>query len=196
MGSHRRPGACPAQWYKGTDTQHIEEQHISPYICAGLETCHSLITSKQNEDLNRMNFLMLYLPLFTADNRLKPMSYNVYRVSYAGMPRDHHAIFVEKNSDESGWLFQVTGDVQRGMVHDDKAVRRPEDSATYQGKELIGQVTAANFNQIKGICCTIPPPKKQFEGPRRLYPREPIRRCQEWTAEAIQALRDGNVLTD
>lgn len=40
----------------------------------------------------------------------------------------------------------------------------------------------------------IQPPKKQFDGPRRRYLDEPIRRCQEWTAEAIQALTSAGVL--
>jgi hypothetical protein len=36
--------------------------------------------------------------------------------------------------------------------------------------------------------------KKQFEGPRRLYPGEPIRRCQEWTKEAVETLAAEGVL--
>lgn len=122
------------------------------------------------------------------------MSFNVYRVSYAGLPRDHHAIFVEKNHDQSGHVFQVTGDIQNGMKHEDKPAKKPEDSATYQSKELIGNVTAADFARIKSTCESIPPPKKQFEGPRRLYPKEPLRRCQEWTQEAIQTLVNAGIL--
>ncbi|KAL4812260.1 hypothetical protein BDW67DRAFT_170432 [Aspergillus spinulosporus] len=68
------------------------------------------------------------------------MSYNVYRVAYAGLPRDHHAIFVEINDDQSGHAFQVVGDIQNGMTHGHKPAKKPEESATYQGKVLIGKV--------------------------------------------------------
>lgn len=122
------------------------------------------------------------------------MSYNVYRVSYAGLPRDHHAIFVEVNNDQSGHIFQVTGDIQNGMRHDDKPAKKPEESATYQGKEYIGKVAAGDFARIKPTCESIPPPKKQFEGPRKLYPNEPLRRCQEWTQEAVSALVTTGIL--
>ena len=122
------------------------------------------------------------------------MSYNVYRVSYAGLPRDHHAIFVEMNNDQSGWLFQVTGDIQNGMKHNDKPAKKPEESGTYQSKVVIGKVATADFARIKPTCESIPPPKKQFEGPRRLYPNEPLRRCQEWTQEAINALVNAGIL--
>lgn len=122
------------------------------------------------------------------------MSCNAYRVAYAGLPRDHHAIFVQTNDDQSGKLFQVVGDIQNGMTHGHKDAKKPEESATYQEKVLIGKVSSANFHRIKLICDSIPPPKKQFEGPRRLYPREPIRRCQEWTKEAIEALYGAGVL--
>lgn len=122
------------------------------------------------------------------------MSYNVYRVSYAGMPRDHHAIFVETEGNLSGHVYQVTGNIQNGMTYEDKPGRKPEDSATFQSKTRIGKVTQANLPRLKQICQGIPPPKKQFNGPHRLYPQEPLRRCQEWTAEAIQALTAAHVV--
>lgn len=117
-----------------------------------------------------------------------------YLVSSAGLPRDHHAIFIEMNDDLSGHVFQVTGNIQNGMTYEDKPSKKPEDSATYQGKELIGKIAAADFARIKPTCQSIPAPKKQFEGPRRLYPNEPLRRCQEWTQEAVNALVDAGIL--
>jgi hypothetical protein len=122
------------------------------------------------------------------------MSYNVYLVAYTGVPRDHHAIFVEMNPDKSGHIFQVTGTIQQGMNHNDKPAKKPDESASYQGQEFIGKVSVANFPRIKAICEGIPAPKKQFEGGRRLYPQEPIRRCQEWTKEAMDALVAAGVL--
>jgi hypothetical protein len=111
-----------------------------------------------------------------------------------GMPREHHAIFVETHEDLSGHLYQVTGNIQTGMVYEEKPRTKPEDSMTFESKIRIGTVMAANYPRIKEICQGICPPKKQFEGPRRLYPQESLRRCQEWTAEAIQVLVDAQVI--
>ncbi|PVH74008.1 hypothetical protein DL98DRAFT_659087 [Cadophora sp. DSE1049] len=122
------------------------------------------------------------------------MSYNVYLVAYAGLPRDHHTIFVETGADGSGYIFQVTGNIQDGMTHGHKAAKKPEDSLTYVSKHLIGTVSHENYARIGSIVDMIPPPKKQFNGPKRIYPAEPIRRCQEWNAEAIQALKSAGVL--
>ena len=123
-------------------------------------------------------------------------SYTVYRVEYLGLPRNHHAIFVETNEqgNYTGHLFQVTGDIQQGMSFEDKPAKQPENSGSYQEKLQIGTVTHMNYPQIKTICESIPPPRKQFAGPKRIYPNEPLRRCQEWTAEATQALVDAHVL--
>ncbi|EGD86028.1 hypothetical protein H112_06951 [Trichophyton rubrum D6] len=114
------------------------------------------------------------------------MSYSVYRVASAGLPRDHHAIFVEtsENGEKTGHLFQVKGNIQNGMSFEQRPEGQPEASSSFIDKQEIGA----------GICEGIPPPRKQFEGAKRLYPKEPIRRCQEWTAEAIQALKEAQVL--
>ncbi|PGG97888.1 hypothetical protein AJ79_09060 [Helicocarpus griseus UAMH5409] len=124
------------------------------------------------------------------------MSYTVYRVAYSGLPRDHHTIFVEtcEEGPETGRLFHVSGDIQNGMFFENKPVRKPDESATFVSKERIGSVTHDNYPRVLTTCENIPPPKKQFQGPKRLYPDEPLRRCQEWTAEAIQALIDAQVL--
>lgn len=122
------------------------------------------------------------------------MSYAVYLVSYLGAPRDHHAIFVETNADHSGFIFQVTGDIQRGMTFGHKPAKRPEDSNSFVSKSYIGTVSETNYARIQSIVDAIPPPPKQFNGPKRINPSEPLRRCQEWTSEAIQALTDQGVL--
>ncbi len=125
------------------------------------------------------------------------MSYAVYRVSYVGLPRDHHAIFIEthESGDGTGHIFQVTGNIQTGMTFEDKPAKQPESSASYAGKTKIGNITAANYpQQVKTICQSIPPPKKQFDGPKKIYPAEPIRRCQEWTDDAIGALTEAQVV--
>lgn len=122
------------------------------------------------------------------------MSYNVYCVSYLGAPRNHQGIFVELNSDLSGFLFQVVGDIQNGMDYGHKEARKPELSTTFVGKEPIGTISKDRYYEIQSVVETIPPPKKQFDGAIRINPREPLRRCQEWTAEAIQALKVASLL--
>jgi hypothetical protein len=37
-------------------------------------------------------------------------------------------------------------------------------------------------------------PKKQFQGAKKLFPREKLRRCQEWVDEAVGLLRKRGVL--
>ena len=97
------------------------------------------------------------------------MSYNVYRVSYQGVPRDHQAIFIETNEDKSGFIYQVSGNIQSGMNHDHKRAKRPEDSASYVSKNYLGTISHANYLRVEGICNAIEPPKKQFDGPKRLF---------------------------
>ncbi|KAF3913086.1 hypothetical protein AA313_de0200582 [Arthrobotrys entomopaga] len=55
------------------------------------------------------------------------------------------------------------------------------------------QVTGSMQNVME-ICEAVPAPKKQFQGPKRLYPREPLRACQEWAAEVVKILRDERVV--
>ncbi|EAS30404.2 uncharacterized protein CIMG_05883 [Coccidioides immitis RS] len=126
------------------------------------------------------------------------MSYNVYRVSSAGMPRDHHAIFIETNNPAigCGHIYQVTGNIQGGMLYEDKPTAfPPEHDPSFLGKVLIGTVEAAMHpDTFRRVCYSVSPPTKQFEGPHRLFPQEPIRRCQEWTSETIDALTDAGIL--
>lgn len=127
------------------------------------------------------------------------MSYNVYLVSYQGMPRNHHAIFVETHEDgeNTGFLYQVSGNIKSGMKCQHRKEIQPELSDSFAGlKQLIGTVTITNHPQLYTIVETVPAPKKQFEGAKMTYPREPLRRCQEWTGEAIQALIECGVLED
>lgn len=137
------------------------------------------------------------------------MTYNVYLLSPAGMPRNHHAIFIETNLPTTGCghIYQVTGNIQTGMIYEDKPTTSPpEEDPSFIDKVVIGIVDAtatttstatvtAMLESIRSILRgNVPPPKKQFDGPRRLFPQEPIRRCQEWTAEAINALVEAGAL--
>jgi len=109
-------------------------------------------------------------------------------------PRDHHAIFIETAADGTGYIFQVTGDIQNGMKYECKESRKPEASGSFSTKTPLGEIAATDWDRIGELCSSIPPPKKQFQGPKRLYPKEPLRHCQDWTQEAIQALTTAGVL--
>ena len=123
-------------------------------------------------------------------------SHEVYLVESQGAPRNHHALFVEtpESGAKSGHIFQVTGNIQQGMTFERKTAEEPELSLTFISKSHLGSVRTVDFSRISEVCRNIPPPKKQFDGPKRLYPTEPLRRCQEWTSEAIQALNDAHML--
>ena len=122
------------------------------------------------------------------------MAYNVYKVSYLGVPINHLAIFVETNSDRSGYIYQVVGDIQNGMSYGHKSAKKPEESVTFLEKVYIGTVSTTNYPRIESIVNGVEPPKKQFNGPERINPQEPLRRCGKWTAEAVQALENANVI--
>lgn len=124
------------------------------------------------------------------------MSYQVYLIIETGIPRDHHALFVETNESgpQTGQVYNVQGEIQNGMVFEHKTTDEPEKSPVFASKEHIGTVSHADFPRVLAVCQTIPVPKKQFDGAKRLYPKEPLRRCQEWAREAIDALVDAKVV--
>lgn len=122
------------------------------------------------------------------------MQHRVYLSISVGAPRDHHAIFVEKDKDGPGTVLQATGNIQNGMMFEIKRDHCPETSLEFVRKDHLGWVAAEDMHRVEQVCAGIPPPKKQFEGAKRLFPGEPLRRCQEWTREAIDALVAGGIL--
>lgn len=69
-----------------------------------------------------------------------------------------------------------------------------EDEVDYIDKTYLGTVSTENYARVEEIVGGIEVPKKQFDGPKRLDPKTPLRRCNEWAAEAIEALRGAGVL--
>ncbi|UDD62420.1 hypothetical protein AFCA_009736 [Aspergillus flavus] len=126
----------------------------------------------------------------------KMATYSVYLMAESGLPRDHHAIFVEtyENGPSTGHLYHVKGNIQEGMISEHRAEQPPEEIPGFCGKEKLGVVAVAEYGRVLGICEGVPVPQKQFQGAKRLYPREPLRRCQEWVAEAVDALKGEGVL--
>jgi hypothetical protein len=122
------------------------------------------------------------------------VSYKVYKTISLGAPRNHHAIFVEMKAVGRGNVLQVTGNIHNGMVFEAKQDVCPRDSTEFIGQHLLGWVPVDGYAAMEELCRNHPPPKKQFDGPRRLFPKEPLRRCQEWTKEACEALVSGGIL--
>lgn len=70
------------------------------------------------------------------------MSYKVYRIAETGMPRDHHAIFVETDEDGpgSGHKFHAIGDIQAGMTFEYRTELPTGQLPGLCGKESQGVV--------------------------------------------------------
>lgn len=123
--------------------------------------------------------------------------YPVYLVEYAGMPRNHYAIFVQTQDNGQGTLFHVKGDIQRGMTYETRQTSKsPSLSATFVSMSQLGWVGVDDLPRVDSICRANPPPAKQFNGPKRINKSQPLRRCQEWTDETIGYLRANGVLLD
>lgn len=122
------------------------------------------------------------------------MQYRICLSISLGAPRDHHTIFVENDKDGPGTVIQVTGNIQNGMTFEVKRDHCPEALLEFIRKDYLGWVAAEDMHRVEQVCSGILPPKKQFEGAKRLCPGEPLRRCQEWTREAIDALVAGGIL--
>ncbi|KAM0282465.1 hypothetical protein ACHAO9_010254 [Fusarium lateritium] len=121
--------------------------------------------------------------------------YPVYLIESLGAPRNHHALFVQTNEDESGSLFNVIGNIQNGMEFEAKKLsEKPELLQTFVSKSQLGWIKAGDLHRVEEICCANPPPAKQFDGPKRIDKTKPLRRCQEWTSVTVASLRAEGIL--
>jgi len=126
------------------------------------------------------------------------MSYAAYLLTTIGLPRDHHSLFIQTSPSGSGFIYQVSGNIQTGMLFNHKPSSPPSDEADYISMTQIGRVRVQEFEngRLKQVVESVEEPKKQFDGTRRLFPQEPLRRCQEWTAEVIARLGKEGVLLE
>ena len=76
--------------------------------------------------------------------------------------------------------------------------KKPEESPKYLKKHPLGTITGNNMQKLLDICMSIPPPGKQLDKVTGdpLNPDEPIRRCREWTADALSELRRQKVIEE
>ncbi|KAF2272865.1 uncharacterized protein EI97DRAFT_436633 [Westerdykella ornata] len=119
---------------------------------------------------------------------------DLYLLTSVGFPRDHHSLFLLTDPSGRGIIFQVTGNIQEGMRFEKKDVENPELSNEYISKSKIGVVSDENLARMESVLRGIAPPTKQFDGPTRIDASVPLRRCQEWTREAVEALGKDGIL--
>ncbi|RKK70538.1 hypothetical protein BFJ69_g11800 [Fusarium oxysporum] len=83
---------------------------------------------------------------------------------------------------------------KRACILNTKLPKKPQDSGSYVGHHYLGFISSSDRQFLKQICQSNPPPAKQFNGSKKINPRQPLRRCQEWTAEPIAMLQSHGVL--
>jgi len=142
--------------------------HLNNY-----NTPRTAILDKKQSSLSFILYLFFRIGLFKSlffhhhsEISVVTMSFNVYLVDFMGMPRNHHGIFVEthEDGDKTGYLYQVTGNIQTGMIHEHKKAKQPEMSNSFGGlKQLIGTVTPNNYVYIRSVVNGVPPPKKTIQ---------------------------------
>lgn len=128
------------------------------------------------------------------------MSLNVYTAEYIGVP-NHIGVFLETEDagPRSGILFNVVGTVVigQGQTYEEETTPDPADAPNYvqDSKKFIGTIDKGDIDRFRTICKSIPVPGPQLKlNGTRIDPTKPLRRCMEWTAEAIEALFEDGVL--
>ena len=75
---------------------------------------------------------------------------------------------------------------------------KPEEDPTspFVGKIPSGKVRKSEYDDgiFQRVCEALEPPPKQFDGPRRLFPKQKLRKCGEWTDDVIELLKNEGVL--
>ncbi|KAJ8070322.1 hypothetical protein OCU04_000702 [Sclerotinia nivalis] len=110
------------------------------------------------------------------------MSFNAYMVDFLGVSR---GIFVQTDEcgRDTGHLYQVIGDMQNGMIHAHKEIKRPNNSSRF-----IGTVSASQYSQVRTVCDSI------TAGPPKIDPANSLRHYQEWTNSVVEMLYAREVL--
>lgn len=121
--------------------------------------------------------------------------YKVYTPEFYGIP-NHIGVFVETEEDgpKTGRMFEVTGNVVirgGGMQYEDTKSDNPEENADFAlgTKKKVGTIKTSDLARLRAICESIPVPGPQLNlNGSRIDTTKPLRRCIQWTAEAVEAL--------
>lgn len=127
----------------------------------------------------------------------------VYLCSYVSPGLyNHHTIFIVTDDDSNsrpkrGHRLHVIGNLQQGMEISIERDRPPPfgTPAAVGWVRHEGWIRHKDLERAVEICSGVPAPAKQFDGPRRLGQKGvPLRHCQHWAAEALDAMRAEGVL--
>lgn len=81
------------------------------------------------------------------------------------------------------------------MTHEFKPAVDPLRSTTGLSKQQIGWVTKQNHHRMEAVYRMVRPPTAQLAlNGTRLNPSQPIRHCQHWVAEVVDALKAEKIL--
>ncbi|KAM7210615.1 hypothetical protein V8F06_014005, partial [Rhypophila decipiens] len=123
--------------------------------------------------------------------------YPVWLVSHLSLGDvNHHVIFIQTVPGPDcrrGHRFHVLGSVQQGMYMKLDDSLHPLDSHSCHWMQHKGWLRHEDLERAREICRGVPPPAKQFDGAKRLG-RGPLRHCQHWVAEALDAMSTEGVL--
>ncbi|KAK6431335.1 hypothetical protein LTR95_012501 [Oleoguttula sp. CCFEE 5521] len=129
-------------------------------------------------------------------------TYNVYTAESLGSI-NHIKIFVEthETGPNTGRTYEVTGTVVKGgggqKYEEDHAASDPAVRPEHvPGTKLkIGTVKDIDLERFSEVCRSIPAPEPQLNlNGSRIDPSKPVRRCTEWTREAVAALIESGVV--
>ncbi|KAF7587109.1 hypothetical protein BBP40_007700, partial [Aspergillus hancockii] len=70
-----------------------------------------------------------------------PSTHHPVYLAESGLPRDHHALFVETHEagPSTGHIYHVKGNIQEGMIFEHRvAAEPPEEMPGFCGKEMLG----------------------------------------------------------
>jgi hypothetical protein len=130
------------------------------------------------------------------------MILDVYKITInTTTPRLHHALFVEAEGTEYGYLIHVLGDVQSGYTYDvyggenDTGIK-VEQVHGFLGKELIGYTEEGRLTEFMEACESVAPPGVQMNAQGvKIEKGKPWYRDGEWLEDAIRKLVSEGLLT-
>ena len=105
---------------------------------------------------------------------------------------------METESDGSGQIFHVVGDILLGMHHMRKKVNRPDASETFvhETQSYFGKVIEVNLGRLEEACWAVFPPGAQLRlNGSPIKPSQPIRLCREWVQEAKEKIIREGIIT-
>jgi hypothetical protein len=128
----------------------------------------------------------------------------VYTPQYVGGGKANHTgVFIE-TSPSNGEIFHVVGSVcirGGGMKYVRQTAQNPADDEARQfvsgTMKLEGVIDEQDLEKVDEACKAVPESKEQLTlSGKKLYPNEPIRRCAQWTVEAVEELKKRGLLKE